>query len=509
VAQPLSHLFQATAGGDDRYMTTDGNWYAAAPESISKELTMMKPKQYDLIAIGAGSGGLAVAEKAAMLGRKVAIIESNRIGGTCVNDGCVPKKLMWYAASLAHAVTDANSFGVAAQRGKTDWKKLVAARDSYIDNINRYWNGYVDDKGIDRIHGHARFVNANTVEVDGNCYRAEHTVIATGSGPIVPQVAGAELGICSDGFFSLTEQPERVAIIGGGYIGVELSGVLQALGSQVTLITLEDSVLERFDPTIGDVLGGEMRHQGIEIVTRFQVHTLSRRDTGIAITSGDARTLGGFDCVIWAVGRAANTRKLNLEAAGVHTSPNGAVPVDDYQNTSVAGIYAIGDVTGKAPLTPVAIAAGRKLGERLFNAKPDSKLDYDSIPSVVFSHPPVATVGLTEPEARVRYGSAVTVYQSDFTPMRHALSAHGSRTAMKLVCAGADEKVVGIHMIGENTDEMLQGFAVAVRMGATKSDFDSTIAVHPTSAEELVTMPAPVQAAPHSVDNGLEWQQAS
>jgi pyruvate/2-oxoglutarate dehydrogenase complex dihydrolipoamide dehydrogenase (E3) component len=244
-------------------------------------------------------------------------------------------------------------------------------------------------------------------------------------------------------------------------------------------------------------------------VTRFQVHTLSRRDAGIAITSGDAQTLGGFDCVIWAVGRAANTRHLNLEAAGVHTSRNGAIPVDDYQNTSVAGIYAIGDVTGRAPLTPVAIAAGRKLAERLFNAKPDSKVDYAGIPSVVFSHPPVASVGLSEPEARLQYGDAIVIYQTEFVPMRHALSGNGASTAMKLVCAGPDEKVVGIHMLGENTDEILQGFAVAVKMGATKSDFDSTIAVHPTSAEELVTMSAPEQAAQRNTDSVLEWQQAS
>jgi glutathione reductase (NADPH) len=470
---------------------------------------MMNIKQYDLIAIGAGSGGLAVAEQAALLGKRVAVIESRRIGGTCVNDGCVPKKVMWYAASLAHAVADANGFGIPAQRGNTDWQKLVERRERYVRKINSYWNGYVDDKGIDRIEGHAKFVNASMVEVEGRRYCADHIVIATGGRPIVPPVPGAELGISSDGFFALTEQPERVAVVGGGYIGVELSGVLRALGSQVTLITLEQRVLDRFDPMIGDVLGNEMRQQGIDIVTGFQVHALSRRAEGIAISSGDAQTLGGFDSVIWAVGRAANTRELNLEAAGVNTSLNGTVPVDDYQNTNVAGIYAIGDVTGRAPLTPVAIAAGRKLAERLFNAKPDSKVDYRSVPSVVFSHPPVATVGLSEPEARARYGSAVTIYRSDFTPMRHALSAHATSTALKLVCAGADEQVVGIHMIGENSDEILQGFAVAVKMGATKRDFDSTIAVHPTSAEELVTMSAPEQAAQHGVDNRLEWQQAS
>ena len=472
---------------------------------------MISKYQYDLIAIGGGSGGLAVAEKAAQYGKKVAVIESHRMGGTCVNNGCVPKKVMWYAAQLAHAVDDASGFGIPAQRSKTDWSKLLYGRDDYIRNINRYWNNHVDDSGIDRIQGHARFVHANTVEVDGCHYCAEHIVIATGGRPIVPPLPGAELGISSDGFFALTEQPERVAIIGGGYIGVELSGVLQALGSEVTLIALEDRILERFDPMLGDILGNEMKRQGIRLQTGFQVCALSRRADGIVITSGDEQTLAGFDSVIWAVGRAANTADLNLEAVGVEILPNGIIPVDGYQNTNVSGIYAIGDVTGRAPLTPVAIAAGRKLAERLFNAGSDSKVDYANVPSVVFSHPPIATLGISEPEARARYGNAVTIYQSDFTPMRHALSGRRSTTAMKLVCAGADEKVVGIHMIGENTDEMLQGFAVAVKMGATKSDFDSTIAVHPSSAEELVTMKTAQtrQEAHHSVDNGLEWQQAS
>ena len=346
---------------------------------------MMKPKQYDLIAIGAGSGGLAVAEKAAVLGRKVAIIESSRIGGTCVNHGCVPKKVMWYAASLAQAVADADSFGVAAQRGKTDWKKLVAGRDSYIHNINDYWSGYVDAKGIDRIQGHAKFVDANTVEVEGHRYCADHIVIATGSRPIVPQVPGAELGISSDGFFALSEQPERVAVIGGGYIGVELSGVLRALGSQVTLITREQRVLDRFDPMIGDVLSSEMRQQGIDIVTGFQVRALSRHAEGIAITSGAAQTLSGFDSVIWAVGRAANTRQLNLEAAGVHTSLDGAIPVDDYQNTSVKGLYAIGDVIGPPWLAHVASEEGVACVEKIAGVKGLHPLDTSRIPGCTCS----------------------------------------------------------------------------------------------------------------------------
>lgn len=309
----------------------------------------------------------------------------------------------------------------------------------------------------------------------------------------------------------MTEQPERVAVIGGGYIGVELSGVLQALGSSVTIIALEDRIMERFDPMIGDVLTNEMQKQGIRVQTGFQVAALSNSAEGIMVSDNNEQVLTGFDTVIWAVGRAANTRDLNLAATGVEVLGNGIIPVDAYENTNVPGIYAIGDITGKMPLTPVAIAAGRKLAERLFNGKADSKVDYDNIPSVVFSHPPIGTVGISEAEAREQYGEEVTVYSSDFTPMRHALSAHGSTTAMKLVCAGENEKVVGIHLIGDNVDEMLQGFAVAVKMGATKADFDNTIAIHPGSAEELVTMHVADESAEthHDIDNGLEYQEAS
>ena len=471
----------------------------------------MNTQHYDIIAIGGGSGGLAVAEKAAHLGKKAAIVETFRLGGTCVNNGCVPKKVMWYAARLAHAVDDASGFGIPAQRGSTDWQKLVSSREQYIRNINSYWDGHVEDSRIERITGHARFIDASTIEVDGCRYSADHITIATGGRPIVPPVPGAELGITSDGFFALTEQPKNVAVIGGGYIGVELSGVLQALGSEVTLIALEDRIMELFDPMISEVLSSEMKRQGIQLQTGFQVTALGKTAEGIVITSSENKTLCGFDTVIWAVGRTPNTRELNLQASGVEMLPNGIIPVDDYQNTNVAGIYAVGDVTGRVALTPVAIAAGRKLAERLFDGDNENRVDYDNIPSVVFSHPPIGTVGITETAARERYANDITVYQSDFTPMRHSLSEHGSITAMKLVCAGADEKVVGIHIIGDNSDEILQGFAVAVKMGATKADFDSTIAIHPTSAEELVTMKVASQPLElhHSVDNGLEWLEAS
>ena len=445
-------------------------------------------KKFDLIAIGGGSGGLAVAEKAAEYGQRVAIIESSKMGGTCVNNGCVPKKIMWYAANLAHAVDDASSFGVPATRGETQWNKLVEGREEYINNINQYWDNYVDESGITHINGYASFVDKNTVTVNGDQYCAEHIVIATGGRPFVPDLPGAELGISSDGFFHLKEQPKRVAVVGGGYIGVELSGVLKALGSDVTLIARDEKVLSTFDSMISDVLITEMRHQGINVVTSQSVTELVKTVNGITVKTTEVESVGDFDTVIWAVGRAANTVSLKLENAGIKMLSNGNIPVDEYENTNVENIYAIGDVTGKVALTPVAISAGRKLAERLFIQKHDSKVDYENIPSVVFSHPPVGTVGLTEQDAITKFGPGVRVYKSQFTPMRYAMSQHGGVTAMKLVCAGEDEKVVGIHIIGDGADEMLQGFAVALKMGARKSDLDNTIAIHPSSAEELVTM---------------------
>ncbi len=467
-------------------------------------------KHFDLIAIGGGSGGLAVAEAAAQYGKKVAIVEAGEIGGTCVNNGCVPKKVMWYAADLAHAVDDAAGFGVPARRGRTDWAKLIAGRERYIAGITSYWNGYVEDSGIARISGFARFLDAKRIEVDGETYSADHIVIATGSHPIIPPVPGADLGITSDGFFELTEHPKKVAVIGGGYIGVELAGMLRALGSELTLVAREGRVLKDFDPMTSEVLMDEMRAQGIALRMGFQVTGLESTDAGIALDTADGMRLDGYDRIIWAVGRAPNTRSLDLDAAAVESLANGIVPTDEYQNTNVAGIYAIGDVTGQKSLTPVAIAAGRRLGERLFGGKPESKVDYGNVPSVVFAHPPVATVGLTEDQAREKH-EKVTVYKTQFTPMRHALSARGVSTAMKLVCAGEEQRVVGIHLIGDNVDEMLQGFAVAVKMGATKADFDNTIAIHPVSAEELVTMktPEPEPESSRDSDAGVEWREVA
>ena len=449
-------------------------------------------KHFDLIAIGGGSGGLAVAETAAKAGKNVAIIESSYLGGTCVNVGCVPKKVMWYAAHIADAVHDAPGFGINVTPSAFDWGKLVKGRQQYVSNIIKYWDGYVDTSGITMIEGKAKFIDNKTIEVSGETYSAEHIVIATGGQPMVPPVPGAELGITSDGFFALEQQPKNIAVIGAGYIGVELSGVMKALGSEVTLIAMEDKVLPVFDGLISEVLEQSMRDQGITMKLGYQVNALQQTVNGIAVCSAAGEKLDGFDAVIWAVGRSPNTRNLNLESAGVEMQRNGIIPVDDYQNTNVKGIYALGDVTGKSPLTPVAVAAGRKLVDRLFNAQADSRLDYNMIPSVVFSHPPVGTIGLNEAEAHDQY-ERVSVYETQFTPMRYALSDKPVTTAMKLICVGDNEQVVGLHLIGDGVDEMLQGFSVAIKMGASKADFDSVVAIHPTSSEELVTLKRPVR----------------
>ena len=465
-------------------------------------------KHFDMLVIGAGSGGLAAAETAAQLGKQVALIEGGSIGGTCVNNGCVPKKVMWHAASLAHDIHEAAGFGLNVETSEFNWQRLINGRDEYISNIINYWDEYVVAQGIKLIQGFGRFISAHEVEVNGEVYSADHIVISTGSQPMVPPVTGAELGITSDGFFELQQQPGKVAIIGGGYIGVEVAGVLNSLGSDVTVLTLEDRLLENFDSSMSEAIQFEMEDQGIEVKCSFMTKELFQHDGLISIRS-DRETLTAFDQVIWATGRKPSTSTLALDQAGIESS-NGFITVDDYQQTSVPGIYAVGDVTGKVPLTPVAIAAGRKLARRLFNGESLLKQDYSNIPSVVFSHPPISTVGQTEEQAR-QSGEKVTVYQSDFTPMRRSLADSNTKTVMKLVCTGEDEKISGIHILGDSADEMMQGFAVAVKMGATKADFDSTVAIHPSSAEELVTMKHPVRNhnSHHSVDDGLEWQEAS
>lgn len=448
-------------------------------------------QHFDLIAIGGGSGGLAVAERAAQYGKKVAIVEPAKLGGTCVNQGCVPKKIMWYTANQAEEARHADMIGVEGSSGKVDWETLTRGRDRVIAEINTYWDGYAKEQGITRIDGRASFVDPRRIRVGDATYSADHIVIATGSQPMVPPVPGKELGITSDGFFKLTEQPQKVCIIGAGYIGVEFAGMLSAMGSKVTMVALESRVLEVFDPIISETLAYNMSLTGIETHLPFAVASLERQGERLAIRNRDDLVLGGFDTVIWAIGRTPNTRELNLEAVGIALEKGGIIPTDKYQNTKVEGIYAIGDVTGRAPLTPVAIAAGRRLADRLFGGMPERHLDYANIPTVVFAHPPVGSVGLSEAAARASTDEKITIYKTEFTPLRYALHQQGPRTAMKLVCAGEQERILGIHLVGDGVDEMLQGFAVALKMGATKADFDNTVAIHPVSAEELVTLKTP------------------
>lgn len=451
---------------------------------------MNVPVRYDYIAIGGGSGGLATAQRAFEYGARAAVVEPHRLGGTCVNVGCVPKKLMWTAGSMAHGFSDAAGYGFQTVEPLLDWSRLRSARDAYVARLNGIYEANLKKKNIDWIAGRARFLDAHTIEVGDQRLTAPHIVIATGGVPVVPDVPGSTLGVTSDGFFALDRKPKRVAVIGSGYIAVEIAGVLSALGSAVTLVIRHDMVLRSFDPMISSALMRELAADGVEIVPQAVTAALAadsvegKRD--ILLTDG--RRLAGFDVVIWAVGRSPASSDLDLDNAGVRSGHGGVIPTDEFQNTNVDGIYAIGDVTGREQLTPVAIAAGRRLADRLFDGRVDRRLDYSNIPTVVFSHPPIGTVGLTEVEARAQFGDVIRVYAASFVPMYHALTTRKTRVEMKLVCVGPEERVVGLHMIGHGADEILQGFAVAVKMGARKRDFDETVAIHPTVAEELVTM---------------------
>ena len=444
---------------------------------------------FDLLAIGGGSGGLAVSQRAAQYGARSAVIEPARLGGTCVNVGCVPKKVMWYAATLAEHFGMAAGYGFDVTAAPVDWARLKSARDAYIARLNGIYAGNLERRGVTHLQGEARFVDARTVEVDGRTYTADHIVIAAGGEPMIPEIPGAELGITSDGFFALEQQPRRVALVGSGYISVELAGVFHALGSEVTLLLRRERVLRDFDEMLGERLMAQMREDGIAIETGVVPITLEDSAEGRVLAAEDGRRFGPYDCVLWAIGRRPRTAALALAAAGIEVDPTGFIPVDRFQETAVPGIYAIGDITGQAALTPVAIAAGRRLADRLFGGMAGRHLDYDNIPTVIFTHPPVGTVGCSEAEARARYGEErIRVYTTRFTPMAWALQSRKVPASMKLVTLLPDERVIGVHVIGEGADEMLQGFAVAVRMGATKRDFDDTVAIHPTSAEELVTM---------------------
>ena len=443
---------------------------------------------YDCLVIGGGSGGIACAVRAASYGARCAVIESGPLGGTCVNVGCVPKKVMWYGASIAHTLEDATGYGFDLEGIGFRWGTLKEARDAYVGRLNRIYEKRLGDSGIDYIRGRARFIGERAVEVDGNHCRADHVVIATGGYPSVPAIAGAELGITSDGFFELDHCPARVIVVGSGYIATELTGMLQALGSQVTLLVRRDRLLRGFDDMVGDVLSEQMRADGVDVVTRTQVLAVRRGSGDALVVDCDDGATRECETLLWAIGRTPATARLGLGATAVEVRENGTIPVDAWENTKVPGIYAIGDVTGRAALTPVAIAAGRRLADRVFGGMEGRRLSYELVPSVVFGHPPIGSVGMSETEARDAYGDGLKTYRTRFTPMYYAFAPHPRPCEMKLLTEGPEERVVGCHIVGLGADEMLQGFAVAIRMGATKADFDDTLAIHPTGAEELVTM---------------------
>jgi glutathione reductase (NADPH) len=446
-------------------------------------------RHFDLLTIGGGSGGVAVSNRAASYGAKCALIEAGRLGGTCVNVGCVPKKIMWSGASLAHAIEDAADYGFSVGSVKFDWAHLKRNRDRYVLDMNGHYERTLTGNGVEIVRGFARFVGPKSVEVNGEKLTAEHIVIAVGGRPIMPDIPGSEFGITSDGFFELEARPNKVAIVGAGYVSVEFAGVLRALGADVTMIMRRDHFLHSFDAMLRESLMAQMRADRVRMVTRARVTRIGKASGAIRVECDNGQAVEGLDTLIWAVGRRSNADKFDLDKTGVKVNDAGDIITDGYQTTNVAGIYAIGDTTGQFALTPVAIAAGRRLADRVFGGMTERRLVYENIPTVLFTHPPIGTVGLTEQGATQKFGAAaVKVYEAGFTPMYHALTHRKVKCAMKLVVAGPEEKVVGLHIFGTGADEMLQGFAVAVRTGTTKRDLDDAVAIHPTVAEELVTL---------------------
>ncbi|WP_454784412.1 glutathione-disulfide reductase [Legionella sp. WA2024007413] len=450
----------------------------------------MKNKQFDLIVLGGGSGGIASAVRAAKYGAKVAVVEPSYLGGTCVNLGCVPKKIMFNASMINEMIHHAPEYGFSLTATKLDWNTLVIKRNAYIERLRENYAKRFTQCNITLIQGTGAFVNPHSIQVNDEQYQAQHIIIATGGEPSLPTIHGVQHVIDSDGFFALSKQPEKVAIIGSGYIGVELAGVLNGLGSETHLLMRGTRPLSRFDNILGDTLMEVMQQQGIHIHSNHKAKEINLHSDGrksIVCCSGSI--IQDIDVIIAAVGRKPRTSGLNLEKVHVTTDAQGLILVDPFQNTSTQGIYALGDVTNAPALTPVAIAAGRRLADRLFGQQPEACLNYENISTVIFSHPPIGTVGLSEQEAIEQYGKEqIKTYQTRFNPMFEAFAEEKIPTVMKLVTLGKEEKIIGLHVIGLAADEMLQGFGVAVKMGACKKDFDNTVAIHPTSAEEFVTM---------------------
>lgn len=457
--------------------------------------TNLSGEEWDLIVIGGGSGGISCAKRATTYGAKVLLVEATTtMGGTCVNVGCVPKKIMWNTATVNEVLHAARHYGYELGEYSFDWRRLVEMRNAYVSRLNGIYLNGLDKAGVALVNGYAAFVGPHTIQVNGEQFTSEHILIAVGGQPTIPPIPGSEFCIDSNGFFALDEQPERIAVVGAGYIAVELAGVLNALGTNTHLFTRKDKPLRTFDPMISEKLVNEMVKAGIHYHPNSTPSKVTQDSMGkFTLETEDGKAHESFDSILMAVGREASLAPLNLEAVGVEVTEKGHIQVDPYQNTNVEGIYALGDVCGTIELTPMAIAAGRRLSDRLFGGMTTAKADYTMVPTVVFSHPQIGTIGLTEPEAVEKYGKEnLKIYNSTFTNLYYGhwpIPVDDKvKTSIKLICAGPTEKVVGLHMIGMGADEALQGFGVAMKMGATKADFDNCVAIHPTMSEEIVTM---------------------
>jgi len=445
----------------------------------------MAQYDYDLFTIGAGSGGVRASRVSASYGAKVAVAEERYLGGTCVNVGCIPKKLLVYASHFGADFEDAAAFGWTVGERHVDWAKLIANKNKEISRLNDVYRKLLRDSGVTIMDSHAEIVDPHTLVVDGKQITANYILVAVGSWPIVPKIPGAEHAITSNEAFYLPSLPEKVIIVGGGYVGVEFAGIFHGLGAKVMLLHRGPLFLRGFDDDCRETLAEEMKKQGIDLRFNTRVEGIEKLTAGLRATLTGGTT-ADVDHVFYATGRDPNTQALGLEEVGVRTKENGAVIVDDYLKTSVDNIYAIGDCTDRLMLTPLAIAEGRAVAETLFNNNP-TRPSYVNVPSTVFSTPNVATVGLTEAEARERHRS-IDVYKTNFRPLKHTLTGREDKIMMKIVVDAQTDKVLGCHMVGPDAGEIIQGLAVAMNCGATKAQFDATIGIHPTAAEEFVTM---------------------
>ena len=445
----------------------------------------MATYDFDLFTFGAGSGGVRASRMAATFGAKTAVAEERYLGGTCVNVGCIPKKLLVYASEFGEGFSDAAGFGWNLGQRRLDWKALIANKDREIHRLNGVYRRLLTEAGATIIEGRATLVDAHTVSINGKHYTSKYILLATGSWPAVPDVPGSNHAITSNEAFFLEKLPERVILVGGGYIAVEFAGIFHGMGSHVTLVHRGAKLLRGFDEDLRDTLGNEMRKRGIDLRLNCTIARIEKPSDGMRAHLDNGEMVSA-EIIMYATGRAPHTRGLGLEKAGVALDGEGAIVVDSYSQSSVANIYAIGDCTNRIMLTPVAIAEGRAVAETLFNNRPMS-VDYTGVPSAVFSQPNLGTVGLTESEARDQFGD-IAVYKSTFRPLKHTLSGRDEMTFMKLVVDKKTDRVVGCHMIGADAGEIIQGLAIALKSNATKATFDATIGIHPTAAEEFVTM---------------------